>query len=232
MTGKTTIESGVRTWDTLDFWNSLSWKKAQEFLKNNPDFVPPRAKIFRPLIETPLHKVKVVMCAREPYNGLFTDPDGFAYSTEDVVDRVSLLPEPLVGLFKDLKDSYESKKLIGPYNIRDFKHGSLRKWARQGVLLINTQWTTNRAGYGQSHLGLWSSLTMNVLSVVADERPDAVFVFDSRVPKLYRDWLAKKKVNVIVMPSPDMALFEGFHVFSRINNHLVDTGQEPIDWNT
>lgn len=213
--------STIKTWSSLPFWGSEEWEHLKGVI-NGEGVTPSKELIFRPLMETPLSRVKVVILGREPYNGIRHIPDGLAFSASLQQGSVSDLPEPLLNLYKEAIDD------VG---IREPKHGNLKKWAKQGVLLWNTIPTT-LIGRPLSHLhDGWHVLTHNIISAVAEQNPDAVFVAWTPVPGLA---YIPEGCRSITGPGPtpsQAAMFRGSKPFSKINHTLRETGQTVIDWN-
>lgn len=228
MTSKTTSSEtkspqshqDLMTWSSLKFWEKPDWLKVQDVLKNEKDkYVPSANLIFRPFIETPLHTVKVVLMAREPYDGLFHDPDGLAYSCVDPVERLKDLPEELVGLLRAIHKSTGKEP----------KSGDLTKLARRGVLLWNCLLTAPRASYGHSHIGLWYSLTTEILETLYLRNPKTIFCFENNIPVIYRKVLPDDAIT-FVYPKPGSAQFDSFHLLDNINNALSAMNRDRIDW--
>ena len=85
---------------------------------------PPADDIFNAFHFTPLEQVKVVILGQDPYH----EPGqahGLCFSVKPEVD----IPPSLVNIYKELEDD------LGCYIPNN---GYLEKWARQGVLMLNT----------------------------------------------------------------------------------------------
>ena len=114
------------------------------------------------------------------------------------------------------------------------RHGNLERWARQGVLLLNTTLTV-RAGQAASHQGRgWEIFTDQVLRAVNDKQQRVVFLLwgaAARKKKSLID-LSRHVVVESAHPSPLSAHngFFGSRPFSRTNSALVEAGLTPIDW--
>ena len=128
-------------------------------------------------------------------------------------------------------------------------HGYLEKWARQGVLMLNTVLTV-RGGEANSHKSKgWEAFTDECIRIVDRESRARTSKSGKRgiVFLLWGKPASKKAEGVISMkngheiiatshPSPLGATktnspFLGSKCFSRANNALVERGMEPIDWN-
>src|ERR1700712_2877510 len=85
---------------------------------------PPKADVFTALALTPYDDVRVVILGQDPYHGP-NQAHGLAFS----VNRSVPIPPSLRNMYQELKS--DIKGFEAP------KHGDLRGWAQQGVLLLN-----------------------------------------------------------------------------------------------
>lgn len=165
----------------------------------------------------------MVIVACEPYS-LKGKPDGLAYSCADTVDDFEQLPQVLQNILMELKMDLGHELP---------KHGNLKRWAQQGVLLWNASLTVKK-GFPHSHYTLgWDELTKEVLETVYLANPNSVFVFwDAKIRDLAV--YIPKDAQRINTPGPAIATaYTGFfksYPFSKINDILTSTGQVPIDW--
>ena len=119
---------------------------------------PPADRIFEALHLTPLHEVKVVILGQDPYH----EPNqahGLSFSVMPGVQ----IPPSLVNIYRELQNDL---------GCRIPNNGYLKKWADQGVLLLNTLLTV-RAHAAFSHQGHgWEQFTDAVIRAVnAEDRP-------------------------------------------------------------
>lgn len=181
---------------------------------------PPAEDIFNAFHFTPLSKVKVVILGQDPYHG----PDqahGLCFSVKKEVD----IPPSLVNIYKELNSD------IGCYKP---DNGYLKKWAEQGVLMLNTVLTV-RSGAANSHQGKgWEQFTdATIQAVNAQDRP-IVYMLWGRPARAKKPMLVNSKHLVIesAHPSP-LSAYKGFFgtkPFSRANEFLSQNGVTPIDW--
>ena len=114
------------------------YKKVLEEYQTHLVF-PASDDIFNAFNLTPLSQVKVVILGQDPYHG-----DGQAHGLCFSVKPDVEIPPSLVNIYQELHDDLGCKI---PNN------GYLEKWARQGVLLLNTVLTV-RAHQAYSHRGI------------------------------------------------------------------------------
>jgi uracil-DNA glycosylase len=213
--------TGTRTWSQLPFWSSADWLKVQAKIRHD-DVRPEPNLIFRPLILTPLRKVKVVIIGQEPACVL-NGTDGLAFSHGLPIKYPEDLPRVPHAIDMEVERDLGCKPA---------KTGSLRRWAEQGVLLWNSS-PTVRYGLPYSHMNIgWESLTSDIIDAVYETNPKAVFVFwNTRGPDY--SGLLPSDAYVLKTPSPapyDNSPFYGSRPFSKINKFLDLTGQRRIDW--
>ncbi|WP_194893635.1 uracil-DNA glycosylase [Catenulispora pinisilvae] len=180
---------------------------------------PPEVEVFAALEATPYQDVKVVLIGQDPYHD-----DGQAHGMCFSVRPGVRIPPSLRNMYKEMDTDL---------GIAPVKHGYLKAWADQGVLLLNTVLTV-RAHEPASHKDRgWEKFTDAVIKDVSAREKPVVFVL----------WgaHAKKKAKLIdatrhaivqgAHPSPLSAkLFFGSKPFSAVNEALAGFGQEPIDW--
>lgn len=213
-----------------------SWKEQlalefdKEYFKSLTDFVrqeyqsttvyPPGSYIFNAFEHCPFDKVKVVILGQDPYH----EPGqahGLSFSVQDGIPY----PPSLVNIFKELESDL-GKPMPSS--------GNLLRWANQGVLLLNATLTV-RAHLAGSHQNRgWETFTDAVIHKLADNRSHLVYI-------LWGSYAQKKGAfidashNLVIKsahPSP-LAAYRGFFgskPFSKANDYLIATGQEPIDW--
>ena len=97
---------------------------------------PPANDIFNAFEFTPLSNVKAVILGQDPYHGP-GQAHGLCFSVQPSVE----IPPSLVNIYQELHDDL---------GCRIPNNGYLKKWADQGVLLLNAVLTV-RAGMANSH---------------------------------------------------------------------------------
>jgi uracil-DNA glycosylase len=181
---------------------------------------PCAGDIFNAFHFTPLSQVKVVILGQDPYHNE-GQAHGLCFSVKPEVD----IPPSLVNIYQELKSD------MGCYVPNN---GYLEKWAKQGVLLLNTVLTV-RAHQANSHQGKgWEQFTDAVIQAVnAQDRP-IVFLLWGRPAQLKKKMLDNQKHLILEAPHPSpLSAYRGFFgskPFSSTNEFLHKNGLEPIDW--
>lgn len=184
---------------------------------------PPRGVRLAALELTPLPDVRVVILGQDPYHGP-GQAHGLAFS---VLPGVKI-PPSLVNIAKELRSDL---------GIAMPRHGHLKHWARQGVLLLNNALTVEAGRPGSHQNRGWEHLTDAVIAAVAARRDPTVFL-------LWGSHAQKKAARVAGLdtgphlvlkaphPSPLSAHsgFFGCRHFSQANAFLREHGRGEIDW--
>lgn len=181
---------------------------------------PPSDEIFTAFHLTPLKDVKVLILGQDPYHEP-NQAQGLSFS----VPKGQQIPPSLQNIYKELHDD------LGCY-IPD--NGNLIKWAKQGVLMLNTVLTV-RAHEANSHKGHgWEKFTDAILQAVDQKDTPVVYMLwgspaQSKIPMLTNP---KHLILKSVHPSPLSAYrgFFGCRHFSKCNEFLTSNGLTPIDW--
>ena len=181
---------------------------------------PPADDIFNAFALTPLHEVKVVILGQDPYHGE-GQAHGLCFSVKPDVE----IPPSLVNIYKELQDDCGCEI---PNN------GYLTKWAKQGVLLLNTVMTV-RAHQANSHRGIgWEEFTDAAIRVLNEQDRPMVFILWGRPAQMKKSMLTNPNHLIIESPHPSpLSAYRGFfgsRPFSRTNKYLKEHGLKEIDW--
>jgi uracil-DNA glycosylase len=181
---------------------------------------PPADDIFNAFAFTPLAEVKVVILGQDPYHG-----DGQAHGLCFSVKPEVEIPPSLVNIYKELHDD------LGCYIPN---HGYLEKWAKQGVMLLNTVLTV-RAHQANSHRGIgWEEFTDAAIRILDEQDRPMVFLLWGRPAQMKKSMLHNPKHLILEAPHPSpLSAYRGFfgcRHFSKTNEYLVANGLTPIDW--
>jgi uracil-DNA glycosylase len=181
---------------------------------------PDKYDIFNALHLTSYANTKVVIIGQDPYHGP-GQAHGLSFSVKPGVS----IPPSLQNIFRELHDD------LGCTIPR---HGYLEKWARQGVLMLNSVLTV-RAGCPNSHRGIgWETFTDQVISVLNRREKPVVFILWGKHAQEKQARITSSKHLIIksAHPSPFSANrgFFGSRPFSRTNAFLKQIGETEIDW--
>lgn len=204
-------------------FNKPYYKELDNFVKEeykNHQIFPDVNDIFSAFHYTPLKNVKVVILGQDPYHNI-GQAHGLCFSVKPQVD----IPPSLVNIYKELQDD------LGCYIPNN---GYLKKWAEQGVLMLNTVLTV-RAHQANSHQGKgWEIFTDSVIKAVNESDQPIVFILWGKPAQSKKKMLTNPKHLILEAPHPSpLSSYRGFFgskPFSKTNAYLVENGLEPIDW--
>ena len=199
------------------------YKTLYEFVKteyNTTQVFPPADDIFNAFHLTPLSQVKVVILGQDPYHNV-GQAHGLCFSVKPEVD----IPPSLVNIYKELQDD------LGCYIPNN---GYLVKWAKQGVLLLNTVLTV-RAHQANSHRGRgWEEFTDAAIQALNRQDRPIVFILWGRPAQTKKRMLNNPNHLILEAPHPSpLSAYNGFFgskPFSKTNRFLQEHGEEAIDW--
>lgn len=212
-------------WDSLleNEFEKDYFKKLRNVLRDeyaNNIIFPKASHIFNALNYTPYKEVKVVIIGQDPYHGP-NQAHGLSFS----VNPGTRIPPSLLNIYKEL---HSDLNCFIPNN------GYLKKWADQGVLLLNTILTV-RSKEPNSHKNIgWDIFTDKIISLINEKNDPVVFILWGNNAIKKADLITNPQHFIIksVHPSPLSASrgFFGSKPFSKTNNFLKSVGKTPIDW--
>lgn len=197
--------------------------KLHEFVDNEyktKTIFPPRENIFFALKNTPYENVKVVIIGQDPYHGV-GEAHGMAFSVNPNV----AIPPSLKNIYKELNRD------LGCYIPNN---GYLLKWARQGVLLLNSVLTVEKDKPASHQNKGWEIFTDRIIEMIDKKDTPVVFMLWGNFAKSKRALIKNPKHLVLMSshPSPFSVKygFEGCSHFSKANEFLEKNGMGKIDW--
>lgn len=181
---------------------------------------PPGGRIFAAFDACPVNEVRVVILGQDPYHGP-GQANGLCFSVAPGVQ----MPPSLVNIFKEVCDD------TGAPMPAD---GDLSRWARQGVLLLNTTLTV-RAHQAASHSGHgWERFTDAATRALSARQQPMVFMLWGSHAISKRSLIDGNRHLVLTSPHPSpLSAYRGFfgnRHFSRANEFLTAHGQSPVVW--
>lgn len=212
-------------WDELlkEEFKKDYYLKLREFLIDEyrtKTIYPDKEDIFNALKFTSFKDTKVLILGQDPYHG-----KGQGHGLSFSVNKEIKVPPSLRNIYKELHDDIGEKI---PNN------GYLKKWAQQGVLLLNTALTV-REKDPNSHKNMgWETFTDRVIELLNEKEKPMVFILWGNNAKSKEELITNKNHLIIksTHPSPFSAHrgFLGSKPFSRTNEFLKSVGENPIDW--
>lgn len=207
-----------------DEFNKPYYRDLYRFVKEEYStrvIYPPADDIFNALHLTPLKDVKVLILGQDPYHNEH-QAHGLSFS---VLPDQKDIPPSLQNIYKELQAD------LGCYIPNN---GYLKKWADQGVLMLNTVLTV-RAHEPNSHQGRgWEHFTDAIIQAVNQKDEPVVYMLWGKPAQSKIPMLTNPKHLILKAPHPSpLSAYRGFFGckhFSKCNEFLAQNGLEPIDW--
>ena len=203
-----------------EYMNSIK-KSILNFKKSGKIIYPKNNEIFNALNLTDFEKTKVIILGQDPYHGP-GQAHGLSFSVKDGIKP----PPSLINIFKEIESDLS-------INVEK-ENGNLTRWAKQGVLLLNSLLTVEK-GKPLSHKEIgWETLTDKIIEVLNQNKRGLVFILWGSHARS-KKYLISQNENLIIEsshPSPLSAHrgFIGSKPFSRTNKYLVKNNMNPINW--
>lgn len=203
-------------------------KIIEDIILEKGDIIYPLKKdIFNAFKLTELNNVRVVIIGQDPYHSLNKNSNlptamGLSFSVNDDEQ----IPPSLQNIFKEIKNNY-------PEDFKIPSSGNLTKWAKQGILLLNSCLTVEHGKPG-SHSGkftLWTPFIKNVFKIINDNNPKCIYVLWGKDAQNLKKYIGENSIIIeAAHPSPFSCSkgFYGCNHFLKINKLLKNN---PIDWN-
>ena len=195
----------------------------RNFLKNEyatKTIFPPMEKIFNAFLLTPLSSVKVVLVGQDPYH-----EKGQAMGLSFSVVESEPTPPSLLNIKKEIEnEGFDTSSWSS----------DLSRWAREGVLLLNTTLTV-REHQALSHFGKgWEIFTDRCIERLNEDSS----------PKVFLLWGSNARSKKVMITNPNHLVLESAHPsplsayrgffgnghFKKTNDFLISKGLSPIKW--
>ena len=181
---------------------------------------PPKHDIFKALRLTDYDNIKIVILGQDPYHGT-GEAEGLSFSVQDGIRK----PPSLRNIFKELKDDL---------GYTEPESGSLVKWAKEGVLLLNSLLTVEKdKPLSHKKLG-WETFTDEIIKKINEKETPVVFILWGAYARSKKVYITNTNHFIIesAHPSPFSARngFFGSKPFSRDNNFLISKKISPVNF--
>ncbi|MFT4519006.1 MAG: uracil-DNA glycosylase [Halioglobus sp.] len=181
---------------------------------------PKGREFFTAFKHTPLDNVKVVILGQDPYHG-----EGQAHGLCFSVPPGIAVPPSLKNIYKEINAELD---LPIP------SHGSLISWADQGVLLLNSVLSVERAQAASHRDKGWEVFTDRVIEVINQQREGVVFLLWGSYAQRKGAIIDGVRHCILKAPHPSPLSahrgFVGCGHFTATNDYLQGRGESVIDW--
>ncbi len=202
------------------YFQALTERVRHDYADPSITVYPPGNKIFAAFDASPFDNTKVVIIGQDPYHGP-GQANGLCFSVAPGVQ----MPPSLVNIFKEVNAD------TGAPIPAD---GDLSRWARQGVLMLNSSLTV-KEHQPKSHSNIgWETFTDAAVDALANSRDNLVFLLWGSDAIRKGAKIDRNRHLVLTSPHPSpLSAHRGFfgnHHFSRANEYLMAHGKTPIVW--
>ena len=205
-------------------FETTQYKELESWLNHeyqNKIIYPKPENVFNALNLVKYNDVKVVIIGQDPYHNP-NQAHGLSFSVENDV----AIPPSLKNIYKELHDD------MGCYIPNN---GNLTKWAKQGVLLLNSVLTVEKNKPNSHKNKGWEQITGKVVELLNQRVAPVIFLLWGSNAKAIGKNIDRNKHYVLeaVHPSPMSANQGGWfgcHHFSKTNEILKKLNKTPIDW--
>ena len=205
-------------------FETTQYKELESWLNHeyqNKIIYPKPENVFNALNLVKYNDVKVVIIGQDPYHNP-NQAHGLSFSVENDV----AIPPSLKNIYKELHDD------MGCYIPNN---GNLTKWAKQGVLLLNSVLTVEKNKPNSHKNKGWEQITGKVVELLNQRVDPFIFLLWGSNAKAIGKNIDRNKHYVLeaVHPSPMSANQGGWfgcHHFSKTNEILRKLNKTPIDW--
>jgi uracil-DNA glycosylase len=190
------------------------FKRLGRFLKDRRSsfdtrVFPDKEDIFRAFRECPLDTLKVVIISREPYPKV-NQATGLALA----YGGGGPIPVDMVNIHKEYENDIAGLDLLFDYSLKD--------WAKQGVLLLNTTLTIEE-GKPNSHIKQWRKFTKHLFEKLSEEKVGIVYLCCGEQAYEYSKIFNKYKSNLVIKsPHPKNKEWLKSKPFTKINECLTE----------
>lgn len=205
-------------------FETTQYKELESWLNHeyqNKIIYPKPENVFNALNLVKYNDVKVVIIGQDPYHNP-NQAHGLSFSVENDV----AIPPSLKNIYKELHDD------MGCYIPNN---GNITKWAKQGVLLLNSVLTVEKNKPNSHKNKGWEQITGKVVELLNQRVDPVIFLLWGSNAKAIGKNIDRNKHYVLeaVHPSPMSANQGGWfgcHHFSKTNEILKKLNKTPIDW--
>ena len=209
--------------------SAIEYGKIATFMKeqkdNQVEFFPEGKNVYKCFLATPLESVRVVLLGQDPYpkKGF---SNGLAFATDN-----AQLPVSLTTMF----DGIEADAHNGLDFEKPERNGDLIRWAKQGVLLLNSSLTVEANKPG-SHMEIWKPFTKFVVEALTFVKRDLIWIGLGAEAKKFTDLVNPFRNFVYLAEHPAAAarakrVWNHNNVFTKTNMAIkLNNLGDPIKW--
>ncbi len=194
--------------------------KTLQYEYRDKTIFPPKKDVFKALRLTDYNDIKIVIIGQDPYHGT-GEAEGLSFSVQEGIRK----PPSLKNIFKELYDDLGYKEP---------ESGSLVKWAKEGVLMLNAILTVEKdKPLSHKKLG-WEQFTDEIIRKINEKKEPVVFILWGNFARSKKELITNPNHYIIESPHPSPFSarygFFGSKPFSKANNFLISKKISPVNF--
>ena len=233
-----------KTWHEIfdqidkDIWE-ITEELYNEEIEKNKNIFPIYKNIFNFTNFLIPDDIKVCIIGQDPYHGVYMDKSTNIYYPEAMglsfsVPKKCHIPSSLDNVYKNLVKFNQV--------VQKPTHGDLSYWAYQGVLLLNTALTVEKAKPNSCQT-MWYEFTNELIKLISSKYSGIIFLLWGKHAHMKKlDGIIKNQSThkFIISSHPsgysanspyrEFNSFMNTDHFSLTNEYLIEQNKQPIDW--
>ena len=188
---------------------------------NGKRFTPPLKQVFRAFEECPYDKLQVVIIGQDPYPTLGV-ADGISFSCSNT----NKLQPSLKFILQEVDRIVYNNHVIS-------EDLDLKRWANQGILMLNTALTVEVGKIG-SHYDIWKPFTAYLLDWLNNHNTGLVYVYMGKKAEGWSE-LTGDNNHKFTVKHPASAVYNGSKwdsndIFNKVSAIVKENSGNEIIW--
>ena len=184
-------------------------------------FTPPLKQVFRAFEECPYDKLQVVIIGQDPYPTLGV-ADGISFSCSNT----NKLQPSLKFILQEVDRTVYNNHVIS-------EDLDLKRWANQGILMLNTALTVEVGKIG-SHYDIWKPFTAYLLDWLNNYNPGLIYVYMGKKAEEWSELTTNTEYKFTVK-HPASAAYNGSKwdsndIFNKVSAIVKENSGNEIIW--
>ena len=200
--------------------------KLVEDSQDGRHFTPKIKQVFRAFEECPYNDLKVIMVGQDPYPTMVDGinvADGIAFSC----GNTNKLQPSLKFMLSEVQDQ------MYPAGMTNWEP-DLKRWANQGILLLNTALTTTIGKTG-THYMLWQPFVVYVLDYLSWHNPGLIYAFLGKQAQTFMGGMTENNYKFVATHPATAAYnkqekWDSQDLFKKISEQLHKSNGLKIEW--
>ena len=197
-------------------------KQLVRLSKDGQRFTPKLSQLFRAFEECPYDELKVIIVGQDPYPQLGV-ADGIAFSCGNTLDQQPSLRYILNAVNRTVYDG------VGVSTNPD-----LKRWANQGILMLNTALTTTVGKIGQ-HYAIWKPFLAYLFDHLTFGHTGLIYIYMGKQAHEWKDVVHDMNYKFLISHPASAAYQKKHHwdcknVFVDVQKILKENNNFSLTW--